>query len=158
MINFITNLMRTSLDLCVERAHRPLTMKPRDPAPPRSIIVRFSDYRVKEKILQQAWKNRGVTYQGQNVFFDQNYTSDVQKQRKQVRKSTWNPGWRPSRPSLMRPPPSGRCEYMLRWRTGRRYRRNCCATTGPRRRQQTEQAHQRWQTRTCRSLFKARDE
>lgn len=36
MINFITNLMRTSLDLpdeldlCVERAHRSLTMKPRD--------------------------------------------------------------------------------------------------------------------------------
>lgn len=49
MINFITNLIRTSLelpedlDLCVEIAHRSLTMKPKDSAPPRSIIVRFSD-------------------------------------------------------------------------------------------------------------------
>ena len=91
MIKFISNLMRTSLelpddlDLCVERAHRSLTMKPKEPAPPRSIIVRFSDYRVKDKILQQAWKKRGVTHQGQKIFFDQDYTSDVQKKRKQVR-------------------------------------------------------------------------
>merc|ERR1712035_105985 len=60
-------------------------MKPKDSAPPRSIIVRFSDYRMKETILQKAWKKRGVTYEGQNVFFDQDYTSDVQKKRKQVR-------------------------------------------------------------------------
>lgn len=91
MAKFVTDFLRTSFDLteetdlCVERAHRALTMKPKDPAPPRSIIVRFSDYRVKDKILQLAWKKRGVTHQGQKIFFDQDYTSDVQKKRKQVR-------------------------------------------------------------------------
>lgn len=91
MIKFISNLMRSSLelpedfDLCLERAHRSLTMKPKEPAPPRSIIIRFSDYRARETVLQHAWKKRGVTYQGQKIFFDQDYTSDVQKKRKQVR-------------------------------------------------------------------------
>ncbi|KAL6478461.1 hypothetical protein MHYP_G00142960 [Metynnis hypsauchen] len=94
MINFIANLMRSSLalpedlDLRVERARRSLTMKPEDSAPPRSIIVRFSDYRVKESILQQAWKNRGVVYQGQKIFFDHDYTLDVQKKRKQERENS----------------------------------------------------------------------
>ncbi len=54
------------------------------PRASRSIIVRFSDYRVKETILQQAWKKREVTYQGQRIFFNQDYTSDIQKKRKQV--------------------------------------------------------------------------
>lgn len=53
--------------------------------PPRSIIVWFSDYRVSEMILQHAWKKRGVTHQGQKIFFDQDYTSDVQKKRKKVK-------------------------------------------------------------------------
>lgn len=92
MITFVTNLLHTSLDLpqiCqdlhIERAHRSVTMKPKETAPPRSIIIRFSDYRVKETILQQAWKKREVTYQAQRIFFDQDYTSDIQRKRKQVR-------------------------------------------------------------------------
>ena len=90
MIKFISNLMRTSLelpedlDLCLERAHCALTRKPKEPAPPRSIIGRFSDYRVREMILQQAWEKQGVTHQGQKTFFHQDYTSDVQKKHKQV--------------------------------------------------------------------------
>lgn len=93
MLSFITELIRTSLtlpeelDLNVVRAQRPLTMKPKDPAsPPRSIIVRFLDYRIKETAIQKAWKHRGgVPYNGQKIFFDQDYTSDIQKKRNQVR-------------------------------------------------------------------------
>lgn len=91
MITFIINLMHSSLelpdnlDLCIERAHRSLTVKPKESAPPRSIIVRFSNYRVKETILQQGWIQRGGTYQGQKVFFDQDYTSDVKQKCKRVR-------------------------------------------------------------------------
>ncbi|CAL9703923.1 unnamed protein product [Knipowitschia caucasica] len=91
MIRFITGMIRNTLklpqdlDLGVERAHRSLTMKPREDAPPRSIIVRFLDYRVKDRVLQEAWKIRGITYQDQKVFFDQDYTADIQKKRKQVR-------------------------------------------------------------------------
>lgn len=91
MITFVTNLMRTSLklpqdmDLCVERAHRSLNMKPKESAPPRSIILRFSDYRVKERIIQMAWSRRDVTYQGRKIYYDQDYTANIQKKRKQVR-------------------------------------------------------------------------
>lgn len=36
--------------------------------------------------MQKAWKHRGgVPYNGQKIFFDQDYTSDIQKKRKQVR-------------------------------------------------------------------------
>ncbi|KAK1894024.1 LINE-1 retrotransposable element ORF1 protein [Dissostichus eleginoides] len=48
------------------------------------IIVRFLDYRVKEQVLQQAWKKK-TTYEGQSVYFNQDYTNEVQKKRKQVR-------------------------------------------------------------------------
>lgn len=91
MVSYINKLLRASLDLpegldlCVERAHRSLTMKPHNSSPPRSIIVRFSDYRLKDKILQMAWKKREVKYQDQRIFFDQDYTADVQRKRKQVR-------------------------------------------------------------------------
>lgn len=93
MLDFVSDLIRTSLalpggqDLNIVRAHRSLTMKPKDPKnPPRSIIVRFLDYRVKEMVIQEAWKRRGgVPYNDQKIFFDQDYTADIQKKRKQVR-------------------------------------------------------------------------
>lgn len=91
MISFVTDLMRTSLklpqdmNLNIERAHRSLNVKPKDSAPPRSIIVRFSNYRVKEKVIQTAWSRRDVTHHDQRIYFDQDYTANVQKKRKQVR-------------------------------------------------------------------------
>lgn len=93
MLDFISDLIRTSLalpgdlNLNIVRAHRSLTMKPRDPKnPPRSIIVRFLDYRAKEMVIQEAWKRRGgVTHNDQKIFFDQDYTADIQKKRKHVR-------------------------------------------------------------------------
>lgn len=90
MIPFITGLIRTSLklpddmDLGIERAHRSLTMKPKDTAPPRSVIVRFLDYRVKDNVLRTAWRSNGVVYQGQRIYFDQDYTTDIQRKRRQV--------------------------------------------------------------------------
>lgn len=61
-IKFISNLMRTSLelpddlDLYVARAHRSLTMKPKEPAPLRSIIVRFSE---RKRYFSKPGKNGG---------------------------------------------------------------------------------------------------
>lgn len=92
MLGFISNLIQTSLslpgdlNLNIMRAHRSLTMKPKDlGSPPRSIIIRFLDYRTKEMVIWQAWKHRGgVTYKGQ-IIFDQDYTSDIQRKCKQVK-------------------------------------------------------------------------
>jgi len=60
MLSFVNDLIRTSLTLPeelklnIERAHRSLTMKPKDAtSPPRSIIVRFLDYRIKETVIQE---------------------------------------------------------------------------------------------------------
>lgn len=55
MLRFVNDIIRTSLTLPeelklnIERAHRSPVMKPKDAtSPPRSIIVRFLDYRTKE--------------------------------------------------------------------------------------------------------------
>lgn len=93
MLGFISEVIRTSLSLSeelelnIERAHRALTQKPTEAdSPPRSVIVRFLDYRVKERIIQEAWKHKGgVSHEGYKIFFDQDYTTEVQKKRKEVR-------------------------------------------------------------------------
>ncbi|CAG5865923.1 unnamed protein product [Menidia menidia] len=73
------------MDLCIERAHRSLVNKPKDSTvPPRAIIVRFLDYKMKEQVIKQAWKQK-ICYEGQSVYFNQDYTTEVQKKRKQVR-------------------------------------------------------------------------
>lgn len=87
MLDFISNLFRTSLalpgdmNLNIVRAHSSLTMKPKDPKkPPRSIIVLFLDYSVKEMVIQEARKRRGgVKHNDRKIFFDQDYTADTQK-------------------------------------------------------------------------------
>lgn len=70
MIQFVTELFRTSLKLQedlnirLERAHRATISKPKGTAPPRSIIIRFLDFSVKQVVLQQAWKQREVLFRG----------------------------------------------------------------------------------------------
>lgn len=90
-IGFVTSLIKSVLQLPddmeinIERAHRSLAAKPKDrTAPPRAIIVRFLDYKVKDYVIRQAWKQK-TTYEGQNIYFNQDYTAEVQKKRKQVR-------------------------------------------------------------------------
>ncbi|KAJ4930509.1 hypothetical protein JOQ06_024820 [Pogonophryne albipinna] len=92
MILFITALLHTKLkvpgdtEIKLERAHRALAPKPKESsAPPRSIIVRFLDFSVKQIILQQAWKQRDIEFEGQRVYFDQDYSPDLQGKRKRVR-------------------------------------------------------------------------
>ena len=47
-------------------------------------MVRFLDYKTKEYVIRQAWKQK-TTYEGQTIYFNQDYTTEVQKKRKQVR-------------------------------------------------------------------------
>ena len=92
MIRFVTEFLADSLKLPedinirIERAHRSLAEKPRAAqAPPRSIIVRFLDYYTKYVMFQQAWKQGQITYAGDRVYFDQDYSPEIQRQRKEVR-------------------------------------------------------------------------
>lgn len=50
-------------------------------APEKSIIVRFLDFTVKETILRQAWEQRQVTFQAKTIYFDHDYSPDLQKKR-----------------------------------------------------------------------------
>lgn len=91
MVPFMVEFFRTTLtlkddvEIKLERAHRAIAPKPKTKASTRSIIVRFLDFSVKQAVLQQAWKQRDITFQGQKVYFDQDYSPDVQRKRKQVR-------------------------------------------------------------------------
>ncbi|KAF3844296.1 hypothetical protein F7725_007459 [Dissostichus mawsoni] len=67
-IGFISGFIRSSLQIPAEVDNH------------IEIIVRFLDYRVKEQVLQQAWKKK-TTYEGQTIYFNQDYTNE----RKQVR-------------------------------------------------------------------------
>lgn len=90
-VPFLIEFFRTTLELKedveikLERAHRVLAPKPKTTAPPRSIMVRFLDFSMKQVVLQQAWKQRDVTFRGQRVYYDQDYSPEVQRKRKQVR-------------------------------------------------------------------------
>lgn len=91
MIGFVVNFLKSALklqeglEIRVERAHRALGPKPRGTAPPRSIIIRFVDFQVKQVVLQQAWKQRNIQFEGHTIYFDQDYSTEVQKKRKKVR-------------------------------------------------------------------------
>ncbi|KAE8301095.1 hypothetical protein D5F01_LYC01254 [Larimichthys crocea] len=92
MLSFITDFLSTSLefeeevDIKLERAHRALGPKPRAAAaPPRSIIARFLDFNVKQKVLLRAWKQRNIQFQEHTIYFDHDYSPDLQRKRKKVR-------------------------------------------------------------------------
>lgn len=62
MVPFLVEFFRTTLalqedvEIKLERAYRAIAPKPKMMAPPRSIIVRFLDFSMKQVVLQQAWK------------------------------------------------------------------------------------------------------
>ncbi|KAM9313603.1 uncharacterized protein KZ484_025023 isoform 1-T4 [Pholidichthys leucotaenia] len=68
-------------DLGIECAHRALGPKPPASAPPRSIIVHFLRFTVKEEILRAAWK-KVIRIHNKQVYFDHDYAVEVQKRRK----------------------------------------------------------------------------
>lgn len=90
MIGFVKGLIKAELrftqeDIRIERAHRALGLRPPNTDPPRSIIVRFMDYTVKEAVLRQAWAQKQVMFQGKTIFFDQDYSPEVQRKRARLR-------------------------------------------------------------------------
>ena len=91
-IAFVTDFIRSSLpipremEICIERAHRSLQPKPKPGDPPRVIIVCFLDYKVKDFVIQAAWNlKNNIIYEGQTIYFNQDYTTETQRKRKQVR-------------------------------------------------------------------------
>lgn len=63
-----------NLDLQIQCAHRALTPKPKTGHPPRSIIINFHQFTVKEMILKKAWEKKTTTLGGNRIYFDHNYS------------------------------------------------------------------------------------
>lgn len=90
---FITEMIQSVLkpmpdvNMQIERAHRSLASKPKDPnATSRSLIIRFVDYSVKDKILRQAWSQK-LIYKDKQIYFDHDYSPELQRKREQVRET-----------------------------------------------------------------------
>lgn len=89
MIEFVEKLLGDNLvisdtpSLQIERAHRALGTKPPSTAPPRSILVKFASYRVKETILRNIWQKKGLNWQGQKVNVDNDYSPRIIQKRKE---------------------------------------------------------------------------
>lgn len=88
LVDFLLSSLKLpdDLDINMVRAHRSAaTMQRGVNAPPRLVIICFTDYRVKQTILQQAWEQLTIQFQGQNVYFDHNYSVEVKRKRKMIR-------------------------------------------------------------------------
>lgn len=72
----------TDMDLGIQRCHRALGPKPPHGAPPRSLVICFLEFRVKEQVLHTAWRKKDVRYDGKRIYFDQDYPPEILKKRK----------------------------------------------------------------------------
>lgn len=81
----LTDLPLTADDIRIDRAHRALTQNPKINDTPRSIVIKFTDYTVKEQILQQAWRQRTVKMDEKQIYFDNDYSPELQRKRARVR-------------------------------------------------------------------------
>ena len=84
---FVSELLEThiklpeGLKLQIQRAHRALNPKPPPTAAPRSIVVAFLQFQVKECVLRQAWQKK-IEMDGKWLFFDNDYASEIMEKRK----------------------------------------------------------------------------
>ena len=86
---FMTELIKgefdslREVDLGMQRCHRALGPIPGLGATPRSIVMFFQDFRIKEKVLAEAWtKGRKVMYGGKRLYFDHDYPAETLEKRK----------------------------------------------------------------------------
>ncbi|CAL9687283.1 unnamed protein product [Knipowitschia caucasica] len=77
-------LISGGTDPQIQRAHRSLAPRPNPNAPPRSIVVNFLQFRVKETILRNAWKKK-IQIGDRILSFDFDYTTDVIQKRKEYK-------------------------------------------------------------------------
>lgn len=87
MVQFMTDWLRKELaidiDLGIQRAHRALGPRRKPDEPPRSVIINFQRFDVKEMVLAKAWaKTPPVKYGDRRVFFDHDYSDRVLEQRR----------------------------------------------------------------------------
>lgn len=89
MIEFVEKLLGDNLGITdttnfrIERAHRSLGTKPPPTAQPRSIVVKFASFRVKDTTLRDIWQKKGLDWQGSKVNADNDYPPRIIQKRKE---------------------------------------------------------------------------
>lgn len=90
LLEFVTRLIKSELGLLsteteigIQRCHRALAPKPPRDAPPRSLVLCFQEFRVKEQVLHTAWKKKEVRFEGKRIYFDSDYPPEILKKRKE---------------------------------------------------------------------------
>lgn len=87
MIKYVENLLTTELplpngmSLQIQRAHRALAQKPGPDVTPRSIVINFLQFDVKETVLKLAWKKK-IHMNNKQIFFDHDYAYEVMEKRR----------------------------------------------------------------------------
>lgn len=76
-------MLPPELDIKISRTHRSLVeFKPKNSSDPRSVIVRSLEAAVKDTIIKQARSQKEVLFQGKWIFFDHDYSPDLQRKTK----------------------------------------------------------------------------
>lgn len=89
MIPFVEKLFKENIDipdtkdLQIERADRALAPKPPAGAQPRSILVKFLSFRMKEKVLKLAWQKKGFTWKNCKISLDHDYAPFILARRRE---------------------------------------------------------------------------
>lgn len=65
----------------IERAHRAFTSKSKDPNKPRSVLVCFHHFKIKDQIMRQARKQRVFRFKESELHFYEDYPREVMEQR-----------------------------------------------------------------------------
>ncbi len=84
---YLEQLLKTELELHqwtnlqIQRAHRALAQKPSLNAAPRSIVVNFLQFEMKEMILKKVWQKK-IQVGGKQIYFDHDYPTEIVQKRR----------------------------------------------------------------------------
>lgn len=89
MVAFIEKVLKENLgipastQMHIERAHLGLGPQPPPDVKPRSILVRFQSFKMKEEVIRLAWQKKGFTMDNHLISIDHDYAPAVLKKRKE---------------------------------------------------------------------------
>lgn len=91
--HFVEKLLRDNLnipptmELQIQRAHRALASPPPDGSRPRSILVKFLCFTVKEEVLRLAWQKKGFVWNSSKINIDHDFPPEIMAMRKEYAES-----------------------------------------------------------------------
>uniref|UniRef100_A0A8C6P2N8 L1 transposable element RRM domain-containing protein n=1 Tax=Nothobranchius furzeri TaxID=105023 RepID=A0A8C6P2N8_NOTFU len=78
-----TELGMQNAELGIQRCHRSLDQKPPTHVPPRSMIVCFLEYNIKEQVLKKAWLKKNIRIEEHRIYMDHGYPIEIIQKRKE---------------------------------------------------------------------------